>query len=142
MTAETIVGRLAVQSVGKHARVGQTRDLTNTPVHPKTTHTGKQSIYVFFGLSACLHACLSAYHAPTVPIMFVRGLDNNNYCRTPDIGKSPWCYTTDSETRWEYCQVPVCDVAPEPGRPLILTSKTLTSRSQALHISEERAWSQ
>uniref|UniRef100_A0A672QDI4 Plasmin n=1 Tax=Sinocyclocheilus grahami TaxID=75366 RepID=A0A672QDI4_SINGR len=31
-----------------------------------------------------------------------RGLDKN-YCRNPDNERSPWCYTTDPETRWEYC---------------------------------------
>lgn len=32
-----------------------------------------------------------------------------NYCRNPD-GESggPWCYTTDSNKRWEYCSVPSC----------------------------------
>ncbi|XP_049909707.1 uncharacterized protein LOC126395947 [Epinephelus moara] len=37
-----------------------------------------------------------------------KGLDNN-YCRNPDNKKMPWCYTTDSETRWEHCKVPRCD---------------------------------
>ncbi|XP_075409978.1 plasminogen isoform X2 [Tenrec ecaudatus] len=32
-----------------------------------------------------------------------------NYCRNPDGETSPWCYTTDSETRWEYCKVPACE---------------------------------
>ncbi|XP_078018081.1 scavenger receptor cysteine-rich type 1 protein M130-like [Epinephelus lanceolatus] len=38
-----------------------------------------------------------------------KGLDNN-YCRNPDNKKMPWCYTTDSETRWEHCKVPRCDI--------------------------------
>ncbi|XP_078018004.1 putative apolipoprotein(a)-like protein 2 [Epinephelus lanceolatus] len=37
-----------------------------------------------------------------------KGLDNN-YCRNPDNWTMPWCYTTDSETRWEHCKVPRCD---------------------------------
>ncbi|XP_040920313.1 plasminogen isoform X2 [Toxotes jaculatrix] len=36
-----------------------------------------------------------------------KGLDNN-YCRNPDNERMPWCYTTESETRWEYCKVPRC----------------------------------
>uniref|UniRef100_A0A4W3H326 Kringle domain-containing protein n=1 Tax=Callorhinchus milii TaxID=7868 RepID=A0A4W3H326_CALMI len=26
-----------------------------------------------------------------------------NYCRTTDQEKVPWCYTTDPQKRWEYC---------------------------------------
>ncbi|CAB1342915.1 unnamed protein product [Coregonus sp. 'balchen'] len=28
-----------------------------------------------------------------------------NYCRNPDNEKMPWCFTTDPETRWEYCKI-------------------------------------
>ncbi|XP_020492698.1 plasminogen [Labrus bergylta] len=41
-----------------------------------------------------------------------KGLDNN-YCRNPDNERMPWCYTTDSETRWEYCKVPSCGADPD-----------------------------
>ncbi len=35
-----------------------------------------------------------------------------NYCRTPGgIDPSPWCYTTDVDTRWEFCDVPPCSGA-------------------------------
>ncbi|KAF1603848.1 UNVERIFIED_CONTAM: Plasminogen, partial [Eudyptes pachyrhynchus] len=32
-----------------------------------------------------------------------------NYCRNPDGETAPWCYTTDSQLRWEYCEIPSCD---------------------------------
>jgi len=32
-----------------------------------------------------------------------------NYCRNPDGDSQPWCYTTDPNTRWEFCKVPRCD---------------------------------
>ena len=32
----------------------------------------------------------------------------NNYCRNPDEEHSAWCYTTDSDKRWDYCDVPRC----------------------------------
>ena len=32
-----------------------------------------------------------------------------NYCRNPDSEpEGPWCYTTDPNMRWEYCDVPLC----------------------------------
>ena len=31
-----------------------------------------------------------------------------NYCRNPDNDKGPWCYTTDPEIRWQYCDISVC----------------------------------
>ncbi|KAF7254201.1 Plasminogen [Varanus komodoensis] len=31
-----------------------------------------------------------------------------NYCRNPDGETSPWCYTTDPNKRWEYCNIPSC----------------------------------
>ncbi len=38
------------------------------------------------------------------------GLDAN-YCRNPDGESRAWCYTEDSSTRWELCEVPTCDTA-------------------------------
>ena len=34
----------------------------------------------------------------------------HNYCRNPGsrAPKGPWCFTTDPNTRWEYCNVPKC----------------------------------
>ena len=31
-----------------------------------------------------------------------------NYCRDPNgIGRT-WCYTTDPDVRWDYCEPPIC----------------------------------
>ena len=36
-------------------------------------------------------------------------LERHNHCRNPDgRSQSPWCYTTDPNTRWEECDIPVC----------------------------------
>ena len=34
----------------------------------------------------------------------------HNYCRNPGsrAPNGPWCFTTDPDTRWEYCDVPKC----------------------------------
>lgn len=31
-----------------------------------------------------------------------------NYCRNPDGADTAWCYTTDSDVRFELCTVPTC----------------------------------
>jgi len=34
----------------------------------------------------------------------------HNYCRNPSgLGVRAWCYTTDPDTRWDYCAIPRCD---------------------------------
>ena len=35
---------------------------------------------------------------------------HENYCRSPDSEDAitPWCYTTDANVRWEYCDIPIC----------------------------------
>lgn len=38
------------------------------------------------------------------------GLESN-YCRNPDGEAGAWCYTTDKNTRWEFCDIPVCSLA-------------------------------
>ncbi|VDI65081.1 Hypothetical predicted protein, partial [Mytilus galloprovincialis] len=37
-------------------------------------------------------------------------LGNNNYCRNPHLDPGgPWCFTTDDNVRFEYCDIPVCE---------------------------------
>ena len=32
-----------------------------------------------------------------------------NFCRNPDSDpRGIWCYTTDPDTKWEFCNVPHC----------------------------------
>uniref|UniRef100_A0A8C8RL68 Plasminogen n=1 Tax=Pelusios castaneus TaxID=367368 RepID=A0A8C8RL68_9SAUR len=47
-----------------------------------------------------------------------------NYCRNPDGEIKPWCYTTNSKTRWEYCDIPSCD-----GTEAVTTAEVVPEQS-------------
>ncbi|KAJ8308117.1 hypothetical protein KUTeg_012991 [Tegillarca granosa] len=34
----------------------------------------------------------------------------DNYCRNIGDKDRPWCYTTDPATKWEYCDIPQCEI--------------------------------
>lgn len=35
--------------------------------------------------------------------------DQENFCRNAGAGeKKPWCYTTNPDKRWDYCDIPFC----------------------------------
>merc|ERR1712176_1460802 len=62
---------------------------------------------------------------------FTHGL-RSNYCRNPtDSSGGAWCYTTDPDTRWEYCNVEIC---PEE----VDDASTLTCGSPSLHQADYR----
>lgn len=49
----------------------------------------------------CQNWLSSEFHVPNYTTN-----ENNNYCRNPGgIDDYPWCYTTDPNKRWEYCNV-------------------------------------
>jgi hypothetical protein len=53
-------------------------------------------------------------HSHKAYIKFPDGSDiaAKNYCRNPDGQRgSPWCYTTDPDKRWEYCNIKVCGIS-------------------------------
>ncbi|CAG0898512.1 unnamed protein product, partial [Darwinula stevensoni] len=33
---------------------------------------------------------------------------HHNYCRNPYWGKRPWCYVSNRNITWEYCNIPMC----------------------------------
>ena len=80
--------------------IGQSRHLPSFPYNP---WLGFLTIGESWGLPTKL---AWPFHHNTLPLGSV-GL--NNYCRNPDNSAGgPWCYTTDPNTRWEYCDVPKC----------------------------------
>ena len=69
--------------------------------------------------------------------IFAKFLKDHNYCRNPDgDDNGPWCYTTNSKVRWEYCkQIPRCSSSnpgcgpkPIPTQPTI--SRTTRPRTE------------
>ncbi|XP_078663425.1 uncharacterized protein LOC144906732 [Branchiostoma floridae x Branchiostoma belcheri] len=46
-----------------------------------------------------------------IPANFTSSGLEQNYCRNPDGDSGVWCYTTDPDTLWDYCDVPVCGEA-------------------------------
>ncbi|KAI8509876.1 hypothetical protein Bbelb_123040 [Branchiostoma belcheri] len=60
------------------------------------------------------------------------GLEQN-YCRNPDGESGVWCYTTDPNTMWDYCGVPLCDDSGD--KRLTTTSQTTTSLATTHHES-------
>ncbi|KAK3764907.1 hypothetical protein RRG08_025428 [Elysia crispata] len=52
-------------------------------------------------------------HKYTTPDLFPDATfyDVKNYCRNPHKGsykERPWCFTTDPNVEWDYCDIPVC----------------------------------
>ena len=52
-------------------------------------------------------------HTYTDPSYFPGGSipGASNYCRNPnmDLADRPWCYTTDPNVRWDYCNIIMCN---------------------------------
>ncbi|XP_063770287.1 muscle, skeletal receptor tyrosine-protein kinase isoform X1 [Pseudophryne corroboree] len=45
--------------------------------------------------------------------LFKEQSSEENYCRNPGGEfERPWCYTTDPNVQWEYCNIPVCRTGP------------------------------
>lgn len=58
----------------------------------------------------CQAWVIQAPHPHSITPLDRPELEGNNFCRNPDgRGLSPWCYTTDADTRWEYCDIPLCN---------------------------------
>ncbi|XP_062580891.1 uncharacterized protein LOC134242777 [Saccostrea cucullata] len=72
---------------------------------------------------------------------FGKSLGNQeNYCRNPDGEPKPWCYTTNKDKRWEFCDIPECaecDVEQEKGPDCKVIYKISGSCHYDSHYSNE-----
>uniref|UniRef100_K1QBX7 Plasminogen n=1 Tax=Magallana gigas TaxID=29159 RepID=K1QBX7_MAGGI len=50
----------------------------------------------------------------------------NNYCRNPDGEPHAWCYTTDPNSRWEFCEISQCKCLLEPKGQSYQGTKNVT----------------
>ncbi|CAG00148.1 unnamed protein product [Tetraodon nigroviridis] len=67
-----------------------------------------------------------------------KGLESN-YCRNPDSDvNGPWCFTTDPNKKWDYCQIPDC-VGLKCGSPII-KPKRCFGRIVGGCISKPHSW--
>ena len=58
--------------------------------------------------------------------IFPEMVNSGNHCRNPGgTESSPWCYTTDSSVRWQYCDIPKCGKILSIRKKLILSYKML-----------------
>ncbi|XP_077953830.1 hepatocyte growth factor-like isoform X2 [Gasterosteus aculeatus] len=64
------------------------------------------------------------YHPKRYPD---KGLDDN-YCRNPNGRHNPWCFTTDPNTPWEYCDIKVCETSPK--RNVVETTECYQGRGE------------
>ena len=75
---------------------------------PGSDYSG--SVNVTVSGRTCQHWSDQSPHSHDMGILQGIGDEDVNYCRNPDGGpQGVWCYTTDPDERWEYCDVPECD---------------------------------
>ena len=64
------------------------------------------NMLIFKIQSKWLFSILCSFSPEKFPLA---GLEEN-YCRNPDSDDSgPWCYTTDPDKRYDYCNIPECE---------------------------------
>ena len=84
-----------------------------------------------------LKKCLQHPFAPTLLRRTAQGWAPFVLYRNPDGDSGPWCYTTDPDKRWEYCDVPVCEW--NSLALLLFTPKILLCEDYSFHFLLQRA---
>ncbi|XP_034556150.1 plasminogen [Notolabrus celidotus] len=74
---------------------------------------------------------MSPHSHTKTPVNFPNADLRRNLCRNPDNDKAPWCFTTDPQTRWEYCNLEKCSTSPSGGgSPTVPSKPQLPSPTQ------------
>ncbi|XP_006824568.2 plasminogen-like [Saccoglossus kowalevskii] len=76
--------------------------------------------------NACQVWTSSQYYIPDVWYEF--GVDDHNFCRNPDGDVGVWCYTSNPNVRWQYCDI---------GSPREDCSVTTTARTTVTLFSTQ-----
>ncbi|XP_047194110.1 plasminogen [Hippoglossus stenolepis] len=99
--------------------VTQAPTVTDCKIGNGGTYQGPTSITILGVTCQAWSAQSPHQHNSFTPVSHpTKGLEGNS-CRNPDNDvNGPWCYTTDSNKKWDYCQIPDC-VGLKCGSPVI-----------------------
>jgi len=68
------------------------------------------------------------------PQNYPRGGLEENYCRNPSAAERAWCYTTDPNVRWKFCNVPDCE---STAKSVISVDKAEYTLGEDIQVSFE-----
>ena len=65
---------------------------------------------------------------------------SHSYCSNPDNDEfGVWCYTKDPKVRWEYCNVPKCDIQDSDNIGLVTNLRIFLLRNDYV-MSPKSKW--
>ena len=87
--------------------------LTRSQANPEICWQPSSTIYDFTNYTGTLSVTNGGYECAhwndnSTHLHNYFQTETHNHCRSETESAQPWCYTTDSETKWDYCPVPRC----------------------------------
>lgn len=89
-------------------------DVCGVPAHPSDCADGDQSDYrgeistTEYGFECQRWDSQEPHSHSRTPTNYPTAGLSENYCRNPDGEPRAWCYTTDPDVRWQFCDVNAC----------------------------------